>query len=243
VRAAVHETYGAQAVVAALLLARDPDVRARQLGLVETTADRGLDDETRRLLAHVEAVGAEARLPLIDLAIPTLRNLSRSQYRRFRSLLGELIRADGQIDLFEWALHHALVRHLDPHFEEMPSRGVQYYALQRLGPQCATVLSALARVGHQDEEAVRSAFDAGAAQLGVPGLRLLPREAATLAAVGESLDVLATAAMPLKKRIVIACATTVYHDRTITVREGELLRAICDQLECPMPPLLPGQPV
>jgi len=33
----------------------------------------------------------------------------------------------------------------------------------------------------------------------------------------------------------------VSHDDQVTLREGELLRAIADALDCPMPPFLPGQ--
>jgi hypothetical protein len=243
IRSAVHETYGAQAVVAGLLLSRDEEVRSRQLDLVERTTDRGLDDETRRLLPLVETVPDEARLPLVDLAIPTLRNLSPPQYQRFRSLIGELVRADGRIDLFEWVLHHILVRHLDPAFDRVRPTPVQYYALHRLEGECELTLSTLAWLGTSDEEEARAAFASGAGQLGLAGLQLQPADACRLDELSPALDRLATIAAPLKKRLIIACATTIHHDRAITVREGELLRAICDQLDCPMPPLLPGQPL
>ena len=32
-------------------------------------------------------------------------------------------------------------------------------------------------------------------------------------------------------------------DAAVSVEEAELLRAVCDMLDCPMPPLLPGQTV
>jgi hypothetical protein len=40
-----------------------------------------------------------------------------------------------------------------------------------------------------------------------------------------------------------ACAVTVAADREVSVVEAELLRATADSLGCPMPPLLPGQPL
>jgi hypothetical protein len=45
----------------------------------------------------------------------------------------------------------------------------------------------------------------------------------------------------LKRELVRAAAATVAHDRRVTLDEGELLRAIADALDCPMPPLLPGK--
>jgi hypothetical protein len=41
----------------------------------------------------------------------------------------------------------------------------------------------------------------------------------------------------VKRRIVAACAACILANQRVTVREAELLRAICDTLECPMPPL------
>ena len=36
---------------------------------------------------------------------------------------------------------------------------------------------------------------------------------------------------------------TVALDRTVTLAEAELMRAMADALDCPVPPLLPGQPL
>ena len=59
-----------------------------------------------------------------------------------------------------------------------------------------------------------------------------------LRAVDAALEVLATAAPPLKKQILEACAACICVDGSVTVEEGELLRAVSDCLGCPMPPLL-----
>jgi hypothetical protein len=45
----------------------------------------------------------------------------------------------------------------------------------------------------------------------------------------------------VKRRVVVACASCILADDQVTVREVEVLRAICDRLDCPMPPLLVGE--
>ncbi len=47
----------------------------------------------------------------------------------------------------------------------------------------------------------------------------------------------------LKRDLIEAGVACVIADKRITTIEGELLRGIADSLGCPMPPLLPGQPV
>jgi hypothetical protein len=52
------------------------------------------------------------------------------------------------------------------------------------------------------------------------------------------LQTLAQAAPSLKGQVVAACAACIDADKQVTVREAELLRAVCAALDCPMPPLV-----
>ena len=61
--------------------------------------------------------------------------------------------------------------------------------------------------------------------------------------VAVTLRELAQTAPQLRARLVDACAACICADLSVGVEEAELLRAICDMLNCPMPPLLPGQEV
>ncbi len=70
---------------------------------------------------------------------------------------------------------------------------------------------------------------------GRSGLRIGP------GAVSKALDVLLEASAPLKRDVLRACASAVGSDGQITVEEGELLRAIADSLDSPMPPILTPQ--
>jgi len=72
---------------------------------------------------------------------------------------------------------------------------------------------------------------------------LLPREKCDLRALDGALDRLADTAPRLRGEILGACVAAVATDGTVTIAEGELLRAVADSLGCPMPPLLPGQHV
>ena len=54
--------------------------------------------------SSLHSLGREAKLPLIDLALPALRHLGPDDYRRFAQLVQELIEYDSAIDLFEYTL-------------------------------------------------------------------------------------------------------------------------------------------
>jgi len=238
-----HETYGARALIYALLINRDAEARRIQLERLASHADPAVHEETSKLLPLVQGVTAEVRLPLIDLAIPALRHLSPSQYEVFKANVAELIEADRRIDLFEWTLQRILLRHLAPEFEKLRAPRVRYGSLAGVSRHCEVVLSALAHAGARSEEAARRAFERGVGKLDVPGLEFLPAARCDLARLDEALSILEELAPLQKRRLLHACALTVGADREVTVMEAELFRATADSLGCPVPPLLPGQPL
>ncbi|MCZ6787023.1 MAG: hypothetical protein O7E54_07640, partial [Planctomycetota bacterium] len=120
------------------------------------------------------------------------------------------------------------------------------YNLQGLRRECALLLSTLAREGHEDEEAAKRAFELGRARLtGVDPATVpfLPPDECNLRALDAALDKLAMVTPRFKRPILEAAGACIAADKQVTVDEGELFRGIADVLDCPMPPLLPGQPL
>ena len=237
-----REPMAARAVVLALLCDADASVRTQQLARVEASGDAALARELAAVLPDAEALASEARLPLVDLAVPALRRLSPQQYAAFRALMDELVRADRRLSLFEWALHRVLLRHLDPWFApKQAAPRATTYALRQLGAPLSLLLSTLAHAGSEDAAAVATAFDTGVAALGEqapPNLALLPRAECTFGKLDGALASLAVVAPARLRDVVTACAATVACDDVVSGAEGELLRAVADSLGCPLPPLV-----
>jgi hypothetical protein len=233
----VHDSYGARALVYALLIDRDPDSRRAQLERLDEYADRGVHALTLKLLPDVEGLEPRQRLPLVDMALPALRELSASQYQAFRHNVDELVLADARIDLFEWTLQRILLAHLAPHFESTRAPGIKYRSMRRLAAHCSMLLStlALARAGADPD----GAFKRAANTLGLPELVKLPAESCGLDQLDAALNGLARATPPLKRKVLQACAEYIAADGRVAIAEAELLRATADALGCPMPPLLP----
>ncbi|MEC9372600.1 MAG: hypothetical protein VYC34_02105, partial [Planctomycetota bacterium] len=241
-REAAAEPFTARAVIHALLLNDDPTARRAQLNRLAEFADPGLDRETQRLVDPVRRLDARARLTLIDLAIPSLASMSPPQYQRFRANVEELVKADDRLALFEWILQRIVIRHLDAQFHESPPTRVKYYGLQRLAEPTAVLLSTLAYTGNRDPAAAQSAFTTAAAELDDDvAISLLPINELRFDRLSDALDALEQTAPKVRGKVVRAAAACVIADHEVTVEEAELLRAICDSLDCPMPPLLPGQ--
>ena len=241
VKEAAHDPYAARAVVYALLMDADPESRKLQLEILDAKGERGVPELTRKLLPEVERLGTAHRLPLIDLALPALRDLSASQYERFRGLVQDLVQADQHIDLFEWTLQRILLTHLAPNFEGVHRPGRRLRSKQQLRQVLETILSSLARVGNLSESAMRQSVASVGRTLVKAELRLLSEDEVGLASLDEALGLAASLDSRAKELVLRACAQVIAADGEVADSEAELFRAIGDSLGCPVPPLLPGQ--
>ncbi|WP_442484484.1 M48 family metallopeptidase [Aeoliella sp. SH292] len=242
IRDAVREPFGARAVIYCLLLDPRSEIRQKQIAALRQTADPAVLSVASQLQAAIAELDPRVRVPVVELAMPALRTLSRSQFDVFSKCLNALIAADNSLGLFEWTLGRMVDRHLAPQYEGHRRVATRYYGLQRLGGECSMLLSTIAHVGH-NPEAAELAFAAAKPLLPEVQLQFLSREECGLHQLRGTLDTIATATAPLRGRVLDACAEVICADGTVKLAEAELLRGIADLLDCPMPPLLAGQSV
>ncbi len=238
---AAREPFDANALIFALLLSSDETVRTAQLKNLEAQSSPALVQATAKLFPAIGDLERDARLALAEMAMPALRRLTSAQYEIFTRGVQCLVEADQQIDLFEYALQKMERRHLESHFRPARKPVVQYYVLKPLVADSVVLLSALAHVGQEEEEAqARSAFQAGVARLGLDpnSVVMLVGDDCNLPQIDRALEHLGQAAPPLKMRVLDACAHSVASDGVLRAREAELLRAIADTLDCPIPPFI-----
>lgn len=237
ITAAAREAYSARALVFALLINEEPQVRHAQYEMLDRMISKDVVLLTRKLATKVDQMPAAARLPLVDLSLPMLRTMTAPQYATFAKAFEAMVRADNRLSIFEWTLSQVLVRNLRRQYVPVESTATLYHRLPKLADELSLLLSILARVGHDGNE-VQDAFSAGAVYLQDVALRLLPAPECSFGKLEEALAKLARAAVQRRGEILRACAATVCADGIVKIREAELLRGIADLLDCPMPPLI-----
>jgi len=235
IREAAREPYGARAVIYALVLDPGQDVRGRQLAHLQQYADPNVFVLTQKLLAEMDGLAVKFRLPIIDIAIPALKQLSLDQYQAFRDNLVALIDTDARVDLLEWSLQKILFNHLDGQFFKLAHTKTRYSHAGQLKQEIALILSILAYAGQQDQNEIKAAFDAATENMGISGLQLVVQNEISLTGLDHALQKLAMLAPLAKPQLLKACAASIVRDQKILPLESELLRAFSDVLGCPMP--------
>jgi Zn-dependent protease with chaperone function len=233
---AAREPYSAQAVVYALLLSDEEATQARQWQTLQAQIQPPLVQQTRQFVAQVRGLAADSRLPLVDVAMPALKRFSPQQYAQFRQVVEGLVAADGKVDLFEYCLRLVLFSYLDVHYGLKKPAAVRYRTLAAVAGPAAVVLSSLAYAGQEQREDVQRAFQIGA-QGSLDQAALLPPAQCTYQSFDVALTELAQAAPGVKREVIDAMTRCIAADRHMTLKESELLRAVCAALACPMPPV------
>ena len=233
---AAKAPYSARALVYYMLLDEAEEVRQAQLKHLEEAADLGVFNALETLLAQETSFDPALRLPLLEIALPTLHQLSYEQYKLFISNLDVLIKADGRIGLSEWAVLKMVNKHLGEVFEGNHSK-VRHNSLKQVAEHCEALLSMLAYSDRHASISPEKAFEAGREQLGLD-ISLKEKNTLGFRSLDAALDELA-ALNPLRKpKLLKACIRTVTADGIISIVEQELLRTVADTLECPMPPVI-----
>ena len=241
IQAAAHEPLDAIALIYAILLSDAEPMRTTQLVELAKRVDPAIQKKAAALYPDVSKAALQAHLPMISLALGTLRQLNADQFTQFSQTLQWLAQSDGKVELFEYVIQKIILHHLAPQFGQAPPAVVQFYSMKPLVPDCAVLLSALANVGSSDDAEIQKAFVTGMPYLRAPDetdLVLLPRAQSGVNQIDAALNRLTQASPLIKKNLLEACIHTIGADGVMTESEAELLRAIADTLDCPMPPFV-----
>ena len=239
IKTELNDILGAMAVTCMLLLDEDPQIRKRQLKCLQKRAPGKLIWHLTSLESHFKTLDLQLRLPILDLALPVLRQMSAGQYAKFKAFIQIMVEADARLSFFEFALQQIITHRLGANYQRH-KKDIVYKNISALAADAATILSQLAHVGHPQQTAAQAAFNYGWKRLNITDSRWKMQSAGKVSfgALRVALKRFALASPGVKKIFLDACAHCVLHDERVTIEEAELVRAVAYALDIPLPPFL-----
>jgi len=244
IRKALHEPYTARAVIYCLLIDKNKDIQEKQFLHLKKHADTGIYESTQQLFKTISQLDVKFRLPLIDIALPTLRQLSKEQYQLFKQNLNSLIAADNRMDIFEWSLQKILLHNLETTLgsgkDKLTNKKISKpRSLRSVKNHIEVLISMLIHSCQKDVAQNDSTLSQVQQVLQLDSLALLPREQINFTNLGLAVDTL-TLLKPLQKpNLLKACLICMTQDNHYSAQEKELMRAIANTLDCPIPLFTP----
>lgn len=191
------------------------------------------------LSQQLSDLGSRLRLPVIDLALPTLKGQPATQRKAILERLGTLTRADQRTTLFEWALVALARQQLDDHARR--NRHTRFHRFRAVAGELQLVFSVMTWASGARDEQARAVFRQASHGLLPEARTLLPLAQCSSQRLGQALDRLADLSPLLKGPVIDGLADLVLSDGKVQVSEAELLRAVAALMECPLPPLFAGR--
>ena len=223
-RTAASEPVGAMGIVLGLILRQDATLREQQLKQAEGLAGGEVVKEARKLAGALRALPPGQRMPLLDVAMPALRQLSSAQVSEFSAAINQVggEAADGLMSLL---IHASMRRYLSA----VPIRPAGDF-----GTSCALVLAAVVQSSSEGPEAQAAAYLRGNQILGLKQVALgtLPVAPVNLKDVENALGIIAHPSTPegWGQKLVNACCVAMLNDGKAEPAEVEMVRAVADTL-------------
>ena len=235
----LSDILGALSTTCALLLDSDPSIKTRQIESLQKIVPAAVLRQILLLADELKDLHPQLRLPILDLAMPCLRQMSARQYAKFRQMIRILVESDARLSLFEFALQEILTHRLGAIFKRQ-KREIIYKNIESLALDAVNILSKLSEVGHPEEIAAQAAFNSGWVKLQIKDERWkkLPATKVSFSALRVAMKRFSLATPKIKQALLDACAHCVLHDEHVTVEEAELVRAIAYAADIPLPPFI-----
>lgn len=231
---AVHGTASAKIVIILLILAK-MELKTG-VAVLRGSIDKQEESLLKRHKDEVFSLDLSLRLPLFDLLLPALKLMSDEEKTDFISLCKRLIKSDKRYTLFEFILLTLLEQHLSS--DAAKNIKIKYYSFKPLKDDLNLLLSVIAHCGGVNEQLREQAYKKVAATFVMDSNGLLPMKDISTGKIKQSLTRLNQLSPLLKRNVIEACADIAIEDGSIKTTELELLRAVSESLNCPMPPLI-----
>lgn len=231
-----HQLPRAPFLVVALLLAKEESTAKVQRDFLAQSWPKNDLAQLDELVKKVATIPDEQRLPLLELAIPTLKYWDQKPAQNFINDLAVLRQQETQPTVFSWCLAQLVDFYLTANFLPASKGQERFYTEREILAATGVVLSALARFGHDHPNEVQKAFVAGVQAGGFGELSL--RQLAGFSELGNALERLRRAYPHIKGRLAKSMLATIQCDGVLKTDELNLVRTIAALLE--MPTVLPA---
>jgi Zn-dependent protease with chaperone function len=231
---AAHQSSQVTAIVYALVFPPLAD-ETPVLDIIAQRESEKMAERVAHFAGTLRSLGPRIRLPLIDICMPALKKFSLAQRVGFLNTVRSIVHADRKVELFEFAIQAVLEKNL---FYDTPGSGTKTVkSFEPVTKELAFLISMMSYVGGSSVRISKRIFTEQVKSFRLDQPRMTAIRKIDEKRLYKALSRLNRLTMLLKKQVIWSCIGCILWDEKVEVAEVELLRAICETLECPMPPV------
>lgn len=230
VKEAVHEPEGARALLYSLIIA-DSKQPQQVLDAVKQ-ADTAVFKHLQALYQFLQSGSQAVRLPLLEMALATLQDISAAERLTILARLQALVKIDGEEAYLEW-LVLALV---EARWSGEPTKSRPRGSLRDFDTEVNALWLLFVALSGEEKRAM--AVYESACQQHSMFASLAASETYTRQQARAALNQLRGMSFKARGQVLRVCADIVAADGALKVPEFEAMRLVADALQIPLPPLV-----
>lgn len=235
----VHQVETAKMILLNLILDK-MDFKEGMLFLTKNINEKELE-VIQKFNKEISELENFQRLPLLELLLPTLKQMEYSDRIGFLKLSENFIKSDKRYTLFEFILLSILNKNLSP--DSGNDVKIKYHSFKSVNKELQLIFSVMAHSSQCEEDVRNKSYDKVIQGFSMApageALKLLEFKDITPKKLTAAFQRMSQLSPILKRNVLESSADIAMHDGQLKYAEAELLRAIADLMDCPIPPLLP----
>ncbi len=230
---AAHDRQSAAPLLMAMAIVESPSVEAIALMHVERKMGASSRAQLAQFLPACKQLPATQRLALLNAMRPALEFMTKTERATCINTLREIVKLDQAVTPFEYVLTSLAQSWLQP---KSAYSGASIKRYTDVADELAIVIAMIVRAGRDNIDAAQARYQQAMKVFAVPVRTMATQFDAD--ALHDALLKLDALLPMLKRPLLQTLADLILDDNEVTVDESELLRAIAEHLNCPLPPLL-----
>lgn len=231
-----HRPQAAECILYALILTTMNTHGKPAMSRLQQTRSPQCATHTREAYYQLRELPDAVRLPLLDIALATLESLEQTEKNSIVSLTRELIDIDTKFTLYEFIYFSLVEKYLG---KQEPNRKI-ISSWQPVINDIAVLLAAVVLASGNSPENQQTIFLQTLRSYTEQDFSAMLVRPPSLESLQEATQKLNRLSPLLKQPLIDACVDCILHDFQVTTHEANLLRAICERLDCPMPMITPA---
>jgi Zn-dependent protease with chaperone function len=187
-REAAQDAYSARGLIYAGLIQIQKDESTAMQSLAGTIANPEMQALVEQFGPRLAQLEDRFKLPLMELCVHSLREMSPNQYVQFKQAVDNIIASDRKVSLREWVVQRFVMQQLDLHFGFRKAPRAKHGTLRAVRAEVEVILSLIAQIEHREQNDIAAAFAAGAAETGLQDLAPIKPETIRLKRLDAALD-------------------------------------------------------
>ena len=226
-----HQAAQADSILYALVLTTMNTHGKQAMALIEQQRASQCAETTRQVYYALREQPEAIRLPLLDIALCTLETHTRERKDQVLALARSLIELDNRFTLYEFIYFSLMEKYLAA--PKAKQKTIKSY--QPVENAIGVLLAATVLASGNTPQIKQQIFEQTIKGFSNQDFSALLVRPPSLQTLSEATGLLNRLAPLLKQPLIDACVDCILHDNRVTANEADLLRAICERLDCPMP--------